>query len=472
MKDQCMNKLWLAVLALPSTLIVFQAEAAQYAGSIIACDSGKLPAAVVSFTNAAQARVSVSADNEKYYVLNPAQAPTVDGGFPTDGTGDFTGPVDPARRSPDFAGQNLDGIRARYEGGAGGNGYDIGWAQDDQGRSVALNEVRYVRVEVQKGHAEIDGFAVAAGAPGPAAVTYQENFDRDPLGKGWRAFGDASLFQWNVTNQNLEITWDSSRSNSYFWLPLNTVLAKDDDFTLQFDLQLNDVAVGTTPGKPFTFEIALGLLNHGQATATNFWRGTGTQSPDLVEFDYFPDSGYGATVWPAFVDTNGIFSYNGSDDYTIAALPLGAWLRVNMSYSASNQTMVTKITRDGQALTDINPITLSAGFGDFRVDAFALSSYSDTGSSGSVLAHGKVDNLAITVPAPPLSSWAGGWTNGGWRMEGIGRSNWVYRLERTADFRAWTGVATAGVASDNRLTLMDSNPPPVAAFYRIRADRP
>ena len=156
MKDQCMNKLWLAVLALPSTLIVFQAEAAQYAGSIIACDSGKLPAAVVSFTNAAQARVSVSADNEKYYVLNPAQAPTVDGGFPTDGTGDFTGPVDPARRSPDFAGQNLDGIRARYEGGAGGNGYDIGWAQDDQGRSVALNEVRYVRVVVQKGHAEID----------------------------------------------------------------------------------------------------------------------------------------------------------------------------------------------------------------------------------------------------------------------------------------------------------------------------
>ena len=143
-----------------------------------------------------------------------------------------------------------------------------------------------------------------------------------------------------------------------------------------------------------------------------------------------------------------------------------------MSYSASNQTMVTKITRDSQAWTDINPTSLSTKFTDFRVDAFALSSYSDTGSSGSVLAHGKVDNLAITVPAPPLSSWAGGWTNGGWRMEGAGRSNWVYRLERTADFRAWTGIATAGALGDNRLTLMDSNPPPVAAFYRIRADRP
>ena len=58
------------------------------------------------------------------------------------------------------------------------------------------------------------------------AETFQENFTTDPAARNWRAFGTASLFHWNSTNQNLEVTWDSAQPNSYFHRPLGTVLTK------------------------------------------------------------------------------------------------------------------------------------------------------------------------------------------------------------------------------------------------------
>jgi hypothetical protein len=83
----------------------------------------------------------------------------VDGLFPTDGAGDFHTPVDPTLTPTDFAGLTLDGIRALYYGSGGGTGYDISWAQDDQGKNVVLPEIRYVRVEVLNGRSEVDAFA-------------------------------------------------------------------------------------------------------------------------------------------------------------------------------------------------------------------------------------------------------------------------------------------------------------------------
>src|SRR5512135_444119 len=78
------------------------------------------------------------------------------------------------------------------------------------------------------------------------AATFQEDFASNPDSRGWRVFGETSLFQWNSTNQWLEVTWDSSKSNSYFHRPLGTILSRDTDFSLGFDLRLNDIAIGTT----------------------------------------------------------------------------------------------------------------------------------------------------------------------------------------------------------------------------------
>jgi hypothetical protein len=120
--------------------------------------------------DATATRVSVSADNVTYYALDTVQAPRIDGYFPTDGAGLFGQPVNPAlANAAAFDGLTLDGIRALYAGSAGGAGFDIAWARDGQGNAVALDDIRFVRLEVLSGHAEIDGIA-AVPEPGTMAL--------------------------------------------------------------------------------------------------------------------------------------------------------------------------------------------------------------------------------------------------------------------------------------------------------------
>src|SRR5262249_50628068 len=122
-------------------------------------------------------------------------------------------------------------------------------------------------------------------------------------------FGEAVLFHWNAADQNLRVTWDSSRSNSFFYRPLDNILARTDDFALQFDLSLDSIQAGANPAKPSTFEIAVGLINTSSATNSAFNRGTGRNSPNLVEFDYFPPADIiAATVSPAIVSSNSQFA--------------------------------------------------------------------------------------------------------------------------------------------------------------------
>ena len=110
-------------------------------------------------SNPGATRVSVSNDGKKFYVLNPALAPTVDGLYPTDGSGDFHTPVDPTLTQADFSGLTAENIQALYLGAAGGTGYDIAWAQKENGQPAKLHEIRYVRVEVLSGKSEVDGFS-------------------------------------------------------------------------------------------------------------------------------------------------------------------------------------------------------------------------------------------------------------------------------------------------------------------------
>src|SRR5207245_9060872 len=109
----------------------------------------------------------------------------------------------------------------------------------------------------------------------------------NPVGHGWRVFGDTNPFVWNAANQNLNVSWDSSQPNSYFYIPLGTIVNRHDDFSVAFDLELLDIAAGVNPAKPFTFELAAGFLNLVNATQTNFFRANGGASPNRAEFDFF-----------------------------------------------------------------------------------------------------------------------------------------------------------------------------------------
>jgi hypothetical protein len=111
-----------------------------------------------------ETRVSVSEDGRRFYELDPTHAPAVDGFPPTDGSGNFHVPLAPDLKQADFAGATLERIRELYAGSAGGAGYDIALARDERGHRVWLPGIRFIRIDVLSGHAEIDGFAAVARA--------------------------------------------------------------------------------------------------------------------------------------------------------------------------------------------------------------------------------------------------------------------------------------------------------------------
>jgi hypothetical protein len=316
------------------------------------------------------------------------------------------------------------------------------------------------------------GFMAVATAH---AMTLAEYFVNNPFQDGWQVFGDANLFQWDSTSLNLDVTWDSSQSNSYFYHPLGTILTSNDDFSLAFDLQLSQAQASG-----YGFELALGLFNLAQATNAGFQRssGEGGTSPDLVEFDYFPDVGFGPTLWPTFVDTNSDFNvYDFSTDYAIYAPILGDWYHIVMTYTASNLTMVTTLINFEQTsgVTIVDPICTTNPtypFTDYRVDTIFISSYQDDGFGDSIYAQGVIGNIVVTLPPPPVQNLAGAFLNGVWQAQFCSQSNWLYTLQRTGDLQSWTNVSPLTPGNGTNLVLQDTNPPPDKAFYRVSASRP
>jgi hypothetical protein len=326
------------------------------------------------------------------------------------------------------------------------------------------------------------------------ATVIIENFSANPLQDGWRIFGDTNLFQWDSNSHNLAVTWDSSQPNSFFYHPLGTILTRNDDFSIAFDLKLNDIASGTDAGMTGGFEIGLGFLNFANATSTNFLRGVfypfnvPTGAINLVEFDYFP-AGYfpdfgpvSATTTPTFISTNGDFAPCQYLPYEID-LPTNVLFRVTMTYTASNQTLVTLLTTNGLPFLRLLDITLTdpdnsglSDADDFRVDTISINSYSDAGQDpsygSSVLAHGIVGNFVVAVPPPPVQKFSGSFSETSWQAQFISQSNWFYTLERTADFDVWTDASPVTCGNGTNLFLPDMNAPTDRAFYRVRAERP
>jgi len=308
------------------------------------------------------------------------------------------------------------------------------------------------------------------------AATLQEDFSSNPADRGWLAFGQTNLFSWNATNQNLEVTWDSSQANSYYYHPLRTVLGKGDNFGLEFDLRLLDISTNTRSGP---FEIAIGFLNFAEATAATFQRGSGVSPAngprDLVELDYFPAGYYAGfgDVAPSLSPT-AVSADNGfASGFDLIELTTNDLFHVSLTYSSSNQTLHTMITRNGAPFGPIDDVSLGTNFGDFRVDTVSINSYSDSGDDyDSVLAHGVVDNLVVTTPSSPVDQVAGQWSGGRWQVLVSSQPNWLYTLERTTDFVSWQALPGSVAGSGTALVLMDTNAPATAAFYRVRADRP
>ena len=308
------------------------------------------------------------------------------------------------------------------------------------------------------------------------AATLEEDFASDPATHGWRTFGLGSLFIVDSTNQNLRLTWDSSQTNSYFYRPLGTILTKNDDFSLEFDLRLMDISTNAKSGP---FEIAIGFINFGEATNPNFLRGSGIDAVhgprDIVELDYFPAGYYpdfgdvAPSLSPTIVSGDNVFA-SGFDLFELNTNDL---FHIALVYSSSNQTLHTTMTRNGTPFGPITDVNLGTNFTDFRIDTVAVCSYSDFGDAyDSVLAHGVLDNLLITTPAPPVNDVSANWSGEQWQVRFASQTNWIYTLERTIDFKTWTRLPASVVGNGTILSLQDTNAPRNAAFYRVAATKP
>lgn len=315
------------------------------------------------------------------------------------------------------------------------------------------------------------------------AAVIEEPFATDPFARGWRIFGDASLFQWNPAAQNVSVTWDSTRTNSYCYLPLGTILSKADDFSFSFDVRLSDIRLGSNAGKTNEFQIALGLIHLASATRTNHYVGAGVSTAygirNVVEFDYFPDAGFGETFSSVVVSTNNRI-------YPTHNFPLrmteGDTYRITLAYSAADQLLRTTATRNGTPFgvppnNQLGELSLS-GRHDFRVDSFAIISYSDAIQAGppqfhgSILAHGTVDNVRLVVPPPAVSDLQLSFTNSLWHARFLSHSNWNYTLQRSHGLAQWETASPTTRGNGATLQLEDAQPASQNTFYRVRAERP
>jgi hypothetical protein len=308
------------------------------------------------------------------------------------------------------------------------------------------------------------------------ADTITENFTADPAQNGWQIFGDTNLFQWDATNHDLAVTWDSAQPNSYFYRNLGNILGRDDDFQISFDITISNLTAGVDPNKPDALEVGVGFLSYADATSTNFVRGL---SPlNVAEFDYFPyfdDPDFGPidpSIAPVIISSN--YDYYGAFGYFFT-MTNDVSYNVQTIYTADSGVLTTTVTLSGQTNVLASAVTAPSvpENDDFRVDIFSISSYGDAGDPyDSLYGQGTIANLVYTIPPPPVQNLAIGLSNGVWQTQFISRTNWLYTLQSSPDLASWQTASVTAGGTGTTLVLQDTNPPATRAFYRISAARP
>lgn len=319
-------------------------------------------------------------------------------------------------------------------------------------------------------HGTVDNITFSYSPPEASETVVMENFFSDPAQTGWNTFGNTNLFQWDSTNEVLDVTWDSSQSNSYYYKALGTTLTMADAFAVDFDIELNDLEYTNS------FELALGLLNLGYATDPAFSRATG-YSPDLFEFDYFPDDGLGEPSISATMadDTGGVASF--PDFYFIYDnLPMNpsTLYHVRLEHAAGSAMLTGDVLTNGVVYTTL-PYAFPGTLTNFQMDTVAVCNYSGAGQdpafAGSILAHGTVDNFIVTLPPPSRNLVV---TNNGsqWQVQFGSFLNWQYTLQRSTNLVNWGDAALPAGGTGQTMTLTDTNLATINAFYRISASQP
>jgi hypothetical protein len=318
---------------------------------------------------------------------------------------------------------------------------------------------------------------MALGLLSSAATEWHETFGSDPATRGWSIRGDSSLFAWDAARGHLAATWDSSRTNTYFYRPLGTVLSRSDPFRFAFRIQLDEIRTAAESG---TFQLAVGFLRRDRAFQGNFLRGSGvhpTTGPrDLVEFNYFPGAG---AISPTFAAV--AIGTNNLRWTTLHVFPVelttGRPYDVSVAFDPVDQSLQLRASRDLEIVA-AESVPLHAGFSDFRVDAFSVTSFSGAGQpanyAGSLLARGWVDDIVVTFPEPPRPALQSA-GRGTVKLPNHAAANgWIPFLERAKGDapRSWETIPSTLRMEGSQWILEDSHPPADQGLYQVRLERP
>jgi hypothetical protein len=318
------------------------------------------------------------------------------------------------------------------------------------------------RSVIMKKFSQLLALAGVLLVPSSRAVTLTENFAANPLAHGWSIFGETNLFTWDSTNQVEEVTWDSSQPDSFLYRPLNNILAIEDAFSLSFDLKLADAT-----GYGYSMQLAVDLFHFTDATNALYSHADGTL-PNVFEFAYFPGTDEVAdSIDGTLIDENDTYSFV----YDNRALTPGVTYSVTLTHTAGSPVVTSQVLANGVLYSTL-PSSYPGAITDFRLDTVSISCFQDDGYGDSILAHGSVANLVVTLPPPPVQNLAGYFTNNLWAASFTTRTNWLYTLQRSPDLQNWTAVNANNAGNGTNLVLFDPSQVTSNAFYRILAQRP
>lgn len=318
-------------------------------------------------------------------------------------------------------------------------------------------------------------FLAALAMPATAWDGFVEEFDSEPATRGWRALGDASSFRWEPDGW-LAVEWDSSRPNGFFARELPGPVTERDDFSFGFDLLLDTHAVGVAPGKPGTFQMAVGLVRRADALHPGFRRGVFLASRNLVEWAWFgsePSGLISASISPVVVPADGRLPWGYADSFVEPRM--GVRYGFDLAYTALDRTLRVTMTEDGVPGPALRAVVVPQGFTGFEVDALSVNAYSDAGQdpryAGSLRASARIDRLRWDGPGPVIVGLRVEATHVGARVRCGTRTGWRYALQATDDLHAWADVA-GPVTSDGGEVMLEDAARRASRLYRVEARRP
>ncbi len=333
-----------------------------------------------------------------------------------------------------------------------------------------------------RGHRPARSWAphVAAVLAGVACATataegFVEEFDTDPGARGWRTLGDGAAFHWNAGGW-LDVDWNSTRPNGFFARELPGPVTERDDFSFGFDLVLDAHAVGVAPGKPGTFQMAIGLVRQTDVLDAGFRRAVFLASRNLVEWAWFgtePSGMIAASISPVVVPSDGRLPWGYADSFVEPET--GVRYGFDLTYRASDRSLRVTMSRGDAPVVTLRPVVLGEGFRGFEVDALSVNAYSDAGQdpryAGSLRASAKVDRMRWTGPGPVVGGLSLETTAAGARVRFGTRKGWRYVLQASEDLRTWA-VASDPQTGDGGPMAMEDTATFGGRFYRVEARRP